>query len=382
MVRSRLTCALVAAIIGAFASVPRTAAAADKVTFVTDFGYNGRHAYYFVALEKGYYAKQNLDVDIVRGQGSADAVKQVAAGTAQLGFADAAAVILGRGNDQIPTKLVAMVYAKPPHAIYVLKDSGITKPKDLEGKKIADTAFSAVPKLFSAYAQAAHIDATKVTWLVATSDALPAMLTTGRADGIGQFTVGEPLLAKAAAPKEVYALSYADAGLDLYSNGIIASDGTIQSNPDLVRRFVTATLQGLRDAIVNPVEAGEIMHKYHREVDADIAAGETKIVGALTSQPGLPLGTIDPSSRAKIAADRERRLHFEISGQGGRRLRTRVRRQVAARMLTRCDGAGSHSHAEIAFLSGDDANARAVIARGRFARVQTARLVMHRSSVY
>src|SRR5262249_36315075 len=101
-----------------------SAQAADKVTFVTDFGYNGRHAYYFVALEKGYYAKQNLDVQIVRGQGSADAVKQVAAGTAQIGFADTAAVILGRGNNQIPTKLVAVVYARPPHAIYVLKESG------------------------------------------------------------------------------------------------------------------------------------------------------------------------------------------------------------------------------------------------------------------
>jgi ABC-type nitrate/sulfonate/bicarbonate transport system substrate-binding protein len=142
----------------------RDAHTADKVTFVTDFGYNGRHAYYFVALEKGYYARQNLEVQIVRGQGSADAVKQVAAGTAQIGFADAAAVILGRGNDQIPTKLVAMVYAKPPHAIYVLKESGIAKPKDLEGKKVADTAFSAVPKLFEAYAKAANIDAGKVTW--------------------------------------------------------------------------------------------------------------------------------------------------------------------------------------------------------------------------
>src|SRR3954469_5918398 len=107
---------LVLATLGAFAFGTRDAHAADKVTFVTDFGYNGRHAYYFVALEKGYYARQNLEVQIVRSQGSADAVKQVAAGTAQIGFADAAAVILGRGNDQIPTKLVAMVYAKPPHA--------------------------------------------------------------------------------------------------------------------------------------------------------------------------------------------------------------------------------------------------------------------------
>src|SRR3984893_14536245 len=278
---------------------PRDAEAADKVTFVTDFGYNGRHAYYFVALEKGYYARQNLDLQIVRGQGSADAVKQVAAGSAQIGFADTAAVILGRGNDQIPTKLVAIVYAKPPHAIYVLKDSGITKPKDLEGKKIADTAFSAVPKLFDAYAKAAQIDAGKVTWLVATSDALPGMLTTGRADGIGQFTVGEPLLAKSAAPKQVLALSYADAGLDLYGNGIIASDSIIKSNPDLVRRFVTATVEGLKDAITSPQEAGAIMNKHHREVDADVAAGETKIVGTLTGQPR---GVLD-AGRVKKAID-------------------------------------------------------------------------------
>ena len=141
---------LLACALGAYEAV-----AADKVTFVTDFGYNGRHAYYFVALEKGYYARQNLDVQIVRGQGSADAVKQVAAGTAQIGFADTAAVILGRGNDQIPIKLVAIVYAKPPHAIYVLKEFRNRKPKDLEGKKLADTAFSAVPKLFDAYAKAA-----------------------------------------------------------------------------------------------------------------------------------------------------------------------------------------------------------------------------------
>lgn len=276
--------------------------AADKVTFVTDFGYNGRHAYYFVALEKGYYARENLEVNIVRGQGSADAVKQVAAGTAQLGFADTAAVILGRGNDQIPVKLVAIVYAKPPHAIFVLKDSGISKPKDLEGKKIADTAFSAVPKLFDAYAKAAKIDGSKVTWLVASSDTLPGMLTTGRADGIGQFTVGEPLLSKNAAPKQVLALSYADAGLNLYGNGIIASDNLIKSNPDLVRRFVRATMAGLRDAIANPQQAGEIMHKHHRQVDVDIAVGETKIVAGLTEQPGLPLGTLD-AQQMKNALD-------------------------------------------------------------------------------
>src|SRR5438876_8429973 len=111
------------------------------------------------------------------------------------------------------------------------------------------------------------------------------MLTSRRAEGIGQFSVGERRLAKSAAPKQVLALSYADAGLDLYGNGIIASDNLIKSNPDLIRRFVTATMLGLKDAIANPQEAGTIMSKHHREVDADVAAGETRIVGTLTGQP-------------------------------------------------------------------------------------------------
>lgn len=271
------------------------AGAADKITFVTDYGLYGRHAYYFVAIEKGYYARENLDIEIVRSQGSANTIKEVASGAAQVGFADAFAVVLGRANDGIPVKLVAMIYPKPPHAVYVLKDSGISKPKDFEGKTLADTAFSSVPKLFATYAKAAGVDASKVKWVAANSDALPAMLTTGRVDGIGQFTVGEPLLAFAAAPKQVVGLTYADAGLDYYSNGIVASDATIQNNPDLVRRFVRATLDGLKSAIANPTEAGEIMHKYHREIDVSIAVGETKKVADLAVQPNTPLGTMDPA---------------------------------------------------------------------------------------
>ena len=271
----------------------QTAVAADSVTFITDFGFNGRHAYYYVALEKGYYKAAGLDVTIVRGQGSSDAVKQVASGTAQIGFADTSAAIFAKANDGIPIKLVSVIYAKPPHAIYVLKDSGITKPKDLEGKKIADTAFSAVPKMFGAYAKAAGIDASKVTWVIAGSDALPGMLSLGRADGIGQYTVGEPLLKKAAAPKDVVALAYADVGLDYYGSGIVVMDSTLKSNPDMVKRFVAATLHGLKDAIANPTEAGAIMHKYHRQVDEGVARDETMKVGQLATVAGASLGTIE-----------------------------------------------------------------------------------------
>lgn len=150
-----------------------------------------------------------------------------------------------------------------------------------------------MPKMFGAYAKAAGIDASKVTWVVAGSDALPGMLSLGRVDGIGQYTVGEPLLKKAAAPKDIVALAYADAGLDYYGSGIVTMDSTLQSNPDLVKRFVAATLHGLKDAMANPKEAGEIMHKYHREVDEGVARDETVKVGQLAVVSGAPLGSID-----------------------------------------------------------------------------------------
>jgi NitT/TauT family transport system substrate-binding protein len=271
------------------------ARAADKVSVIMDAGFNGRHAYYFVAIDKGYYEAAGLDVQVVRGQGSVDAIKQVAAGNAQFGFADAGSVVLARANDDVPVKLVAVVYARPPHAIYALKGNGIATPKDLEGRRIANPAGGAIPKMFPAYAKAAGIDAAQVTWIVAPSESLPSLLTLGRIDAVGQFTVGEPLLRKQAAPKELVGLTYADAGLDFYSNGLIAAESTIQNHPDLVRRFAAATLRGLKDAIADPQEAARMLNRHHREVEVDIAAGEVEMLRSLAVVPQRALGSIDPN---------------------------------------------------------------------------------------
>lgn len=273
-----------------------TEQAKKKAVFVTDFGFNGRHAYYYVALEKGYYAEEGIDLTIERGGGSADAIKQVAAGRAQLGFADAATLVVSRGNDNVPVKMVAAIYQKPPQAIFALGESGISSPKDLEGKTLADAAGSAVPAMFPAFAKAAGIDAKKVKWTVADSAALPTLLSTKRVAGIGQFTVGEPLLTKAVEGKELTRLSYADAGLDYYGNGIIASEEIIQKDPELVKAFVRATLKGMETAFANPDEAGQIFNKHHSEIDPEIAAGETKLVADLAKGAnGGSMGSIDPA---------------------------------------------------------------------------------------
>src|SRR6478752_10351092 len=130
--RFRAIAAAGLAVVGLIAAAGR-AQALDSVSLITDFGYNGRHAYFFVALDKGYYKAAGLDVKILRGQGSVDAIRQVGAGNATFGFADAGSLVLARGNDQIPVKLVAIVYGKPPQTIFCREDAGLKRPKDLEG---------------------------------------------------------------------------------------------------------------------------------------------------------------------------------------------------------------------------------------------------------
>src|SRR6202046_2214134 len=199
------------------AALASVAAQATEVNFITDFGYNGRHSYFYVALDKGYYKSEGLNVTILRGQGSIDAIKKVASGAATIGFADAGA--LARSNDAIPVKLLGIVYAKPPHAIFALADGSIKTPKDLEGKTVADSAFSAIPLIFNVYAQAVGIDAKKVKWVSAESSSLPSLLATGRVDAIGQFTVGEPLIEQAVKPRKVVRLPYKHGDLGYSGNG-------------------------------------------------------------------------------------------------------------------------------------------------------------------
>ncbi|TMJ32145.1 MAG: ABC transporter substrate-binding protein [Alphaproteobacteria bacterium] len=285
-------------LLGHVFAAPR-AHALDNVALITDFGYNGRHAYFFVAIEKGYYKDADLDVKVVRGQGSVDAIRQVGANNAVVGFADAGSLVLARGNDQIPVKLVSIVYARPPQAIFCREDSGLKKPKDLEGASIANPAGGATVDMFPLYAKAAGFDAAKVKWVIAGSDSLPGLLASNRVPCVGQFTVGEPLLRMQAAPAKLVRFAFADAGVNFYGNGIIATDATIATKPDLVRRFVAATIRGMADAFADPEEAGRIMHKHHPTVEVAVAKGETEAVAELAQDKGQPLGLIDPARVAQ-----------------------------------------------------------------------------------
>ena len=128
--------------------------AQTSIKFTLDWVFQGPTAPFLVALEKGYYKAEGLDVTMDPGQGSAGAVQRVATGAYQIGFADVNATI--EYNAKNPGKevlCVFMAYDFAPFGVYALKKSGIKVPKDLEGKKLGAPVFDASFRLFPAFAK-------------------------------------------------------------------------------------------------------------------------------------------------------------------------------------------------------------------------------------
>ena len=115
------------------------AVAQDKVRFQTDWIPSGEHAMYYGGWQKGIFAEEGIDVTITRGYGSGDTVTKLAGGGFDFGIADMAAVMTARARQNVPVKTIAVIYSQSPHSLFVLKSSGITNFKGLEGKKIGIT---------------------------------------------------------------------------------------------------------------------------------------------------------------------------------------------------------------------------------------------------
>ncbi|MBA3246011.1 MAG: ABC transporter substrate-binding protein [Actinobacteria bacterium] len=276
---------------------------ADSVNYATSFGNFGRDAYVYVAIERGYFRDAGLDVKVTSGTGSVDNIKLVAAGRLDYSPVDIGALVVTKANEGLPVKIVSVVHQNTMSAIFTLEERGITTPKELEGRTLADSPASTVRILFPLYAKKAGIDASKVTWRDAAPPALPALLASRQVDGIGQFSAGLPLVSRAAGGKKIRSFKYSKVLPGLLGIGIIASEDKIRTNPGQVRAFTRALNKGLAWSIQNPGAAGAILAKYQQLADPVVAAQELRIMkffveNKQTRARGYGVGYIDTGKLA------------------------------------------------------------------------------------
>ena len=276
-------------------ATPQSQSQTTTVRYATSFGNFGRDAFVYVAIEKGYFRAEGLEVEVVPGLGT-DNARLLAAGQIQYSGSEITGNMIGRVVGNFPVRIVAVTSQSTQAAIAVLAESGISTPKDLEGKTFADLPASIVARLLPLYSKRAGFDASRVRFVPGSPQTLPSLLASGQVDAIGQFTVGKPTLRRAAGGRDVRMLRYSQHLKGLLGNGLVTTDARIRSRPNEVRRFTRALLKGLNYAMQNPGESGHILQKHVPIVDPVTAGNELRILRSFvrnkcTRQHGL--GYID-----------------------------------------------------------------------------------------
>lgn len=224
-----------------------------------------------LAINKGYFKEEGLDVSYERGFGNVDTVSKLGSGAFDISFSDMYNALdfnSKNPNDQIIA--VAVYQNKAPFAIVTLKDKGINSVKELAGKKLGAPAGDGPRKLFPLLAEEAGFDPNSVTWTTMEPKLRETFLLQGKVDAVSAFAPSAvPALIKAGkTPNDINVFYYTDNGLDFYGNGILVKKSFAQQNPEIVKAFVRAYIRGFQDMIKDPT-AG---------LDAVLAADPSKLM--------------------------------------------------------------------------------------------------------
>jgi NitT/TauT family transport system substrate-binding protein len=269
---------LAGAAIVALAASP--VSAQTDVKFALDWKFEGPSAPYFVAIDKGYYKAEGLDVTVDSGPGSVAGIARVAAGTYPLGFFDINSLV--KFQDQNPEKkvqAVLMMYDAPAFAIASLAKTGINKPKDLEGKVLGAPPPDGAFAQWKAFVKENDIDTGKVKVEAIGFPVREPMLADGKVDAITgfSFSMHYNLMAKGIKPEDIKMMFMSDHGLVLYGNAIMVNPDYAKANPKVVAGFVRATIKGVLDTIKDPDAAIKSVMKRNDTGDEKIELDRLKM---------------------------------------------------------------------------------------------------------
>jgi NitT/TauT family transport system substrate-binding protein len=253
------------------------ATAQTAVRFSLDWRFEGPAAPFTLALDKGYFKAEGLDVTIEPAAGSREPVARVASGAYEIGFGDVNSLV--RLRDENPAALgvraVMMVYDRPPFAIVGRRSRGITgEVASLKRRRLGaperDAAFAQWP-VFRALN---GID--EKEWAIRIETVgFPVrepLLAQGEVDAVFGYamTAAVGLKARGVPADDIVVIAMADHGLDLYGNAILVSQKFAAEKPEAVRGFLRALVKGLRDAAADPAAAVETVIRRNEVARRDV----------------------------------------------------------------------------------------------------------------
>jgi NitT/TauT family transport system substrate-binding protein len=300
----------IAAAIGLAAALATPALAADKVDVQLDWVVRGNHAMFFVARDKGLFAKNGIEIgEIRKGSGSPDAMRLTANGNAQFGFGDLPTMVVARAQGVPVVALAAVNQRSPLGFISLASVKTLKTPADLKGLNIGIHPAGSTYIFFKAFLAANGMQESDFT-MSTVSPPYESYLLLKRVQVVPGYIDAEvpELEAKAGGAGSLSIMLGADFGWTVYGSGLVTSDKLIKDNPDLVKRFVAAYRQAFDLVVKNPDEAATITAKavpgyadkqdvLLKQLQADISStftsDETKAHGLGWMSQATWQGTID-----------------------------------------------------------------------------------------
>jgi NitT/TauT family transport system substrate-binding protein len=288
----RIAASAAVAIVFAAAAWQQTGAqAAEKVTVRFTWKLKGEYAPLFVALDKGYYSSEGLDVDLAEGSGAQTVLKLLAGGNEKFGYGPAvsAAQAVSQG---FPVKVIALYQTRAPMGVISFPEVPLKIPKDLEGKRLAISVGETFGDMLGPFTRINHVDMSKIQRIQMDASARSAQFLTRKIDVMSVYLSNElPQLEKRAGVK-FNVLRVTEYGLNLLGASMIVGEAFADNNATTVRKLLRATAKGYRDAMADPKQAAGIMAKYMKvPEDPDVLDKQVEATVISTNAPaGKPLG--------------------------------------------------------------------------------------------
>jgi NitT/TauT family transport system substrate-binding protein len=251
----------------------------------------GEYAPLFVALEKGYYKAEGLDVQLSEGNGAQNVLKALAAGVEKFGYgpAVAAAQAVSQG---LPVKVVALYQTSAPMGVIAFPDTPLKVPKDLEGKRLAISVGETFGDTIGPFTRVNDVDLSKIQLIQMDASARTMQFLTRKIDVMSVYLTNELPQVEKRAGVTFNVLNVADFGLKVLGSSMYASEAFAEKNPETVKKLLRATAKGYRDAMADPKEAAKIMAGYMAVPEQpDVLERQVEATMVSTNAPaGKPLG--------------------------------------------------------------------------------------------
>lgn len=218
----------------------------------------------YVAQDKGFFADQNLDVEI-RHASSGEHLNLLMAGDVDFTTASAASVLKRRSDPELPIYAIALFGQGSQQAFIALKESGIESPTDWEGKTFGYK--TSQPPEYLAILKANGVDRSKIKEVRVGFD--PRVLTHGEIDVLAVFDSNEPDTIRRTLGFDVNVWEASDYGLPSMGLTYITRSELGEESPEKVERFLKATLKAFQHIVDNPEEALDIVMKFAPKEDRE-----------------------------------------------------------------------------------------------------------------